>query len=232
MIKNYFKVAFRNLVKNKVYSFINIFGLATGMSVAMLIGLWMYDEISFDKHHENYDRIVQVMQHNLYNGKKETQMSNPAVMAEEIRNNYGSDFTYVLQSSWNSSHILTAGEKKFTKSGSYFEPQVTEMLSLKMLKGTRDGLKEPYSILLSESVAKAYFGDTDPMNKVMRIDNKTDVKVTGVYEDIPYNSTLKNISYLMPWELYLITNDWVKKWKIRGEVISHKPSLRLLPMPI
>lgn len=211
MIKNYFKVALRNLVKNKVYSFINIFGLATGMSVAMLIGLWMYDEISFDKHHENYDRIAQVMQHNLYNGKKETQMSNPAVMAEEIRNTYGSDFTYVLQSSWNSSHILTAGEKKFTKNGSYFEPQVTEMLSLKMLKGTRDGLKEPYSILLSESVAKAYFGDTDPMNKVMRIDNKTDVKVTGVYEDIPYNSTLKNVSYLMPWELYLITNDWVKK---------------------
>ena len=211
MIKNYFKIALRNLVKNKVYSFINIFGLATGMSVAMLIGLWIYDEISFDKHHENYAQIAQVMQHNLYNGKKETQMSNPAVMAEEIRNNYGSDFKYVLQSSWNSSHILTAGEKKFTKNGSYFEPQVTEMLSLKMLKGTRNGLKEPYSILLSESVAKAYFGDTDPMDKVMRIDNKTDVKVTGVYEDLPHNSTLKNVSYLMPWELYLITNDWIKK---------------------
>ncbi|GGD61202.1 ABC transporter permease [Emticicia aquatilis] len=181
------------------------------MAVAMLIGLWIYDELTFDKNHENYDRIAQVMQHNLYNGKRETQMSNPAVMAEEIRNNYGSDFKYVLQSSWNSSHILTAGEKKFTKSGSYFEPQVTEMLSLKMLKGTRDGLKEPYSILLSESVAKAYFGDADPMDKIMKIDNKTDVKVTGVYEDLPHNSTLKDVSYLMPWELYLITNDWIKK---------------------
>lgn len=211
MIKNYFKVAFRNLVKNKVYSFINILGLATGMAVAMLIGLWIYDELAFDKNHENYERIAQVKQHQSFNSKKETYNSVPAVLAEEIRNNYGSDFKYVLQSSWNSSHILTVGEKKFTKNGSFFEPQVTEMLSLKMLKGTRAGLKEPYSILLSETVAKAYFGDADPMDKIMRVDNKYDVKVTGVYEDLPNNSTLKDVSYLMPWELYLINNDWIKK---------------------
>lgn len=208
---NYLKVAFRNLIKNKVYSFINIGGLSVGMGVAILIGLWIYDELSYDKYHQNYDRIAQVMQHNLYNGKKETQQSNPAVMAEEIRNNYGSDFKYVLQSSWNSTHILTAGEKKFSKSGSFFEPQVTEMLSLKMLKGTRAGLKEPYSILLSESLAKAYFGDADPLDKLMKIDNKTDVKVTGVYEDLPYNSSLRTVEYLLPWELYLITNPWIKK---------------------
>ncbi|CAH0996229.1 hypothetical protein EMA8858_02360 [Emticicia aquatica] len=211
MIKNYFKIALRNLVKNKVYSFINIFGLATGMAVAILIGLWMYDELTFDQNHENYERIAQVKQHQSFNGKKETYNSMPAVMAEEIRINYGSDFKYVLQSSWNSSHILKVGEKKFTKNGSFFEPQVTEMLSLKMLKGTRAGLKEPYSILLSESVAKTYFGDTDPMDKIIKVDNKYDVKVTGVYEDLPHNSTLKNVSYLMPWELYLITNEWIKK---------------------
>ncbi|WP_435357064.1 ABC transporter permease [Emticicia sp. SJ17W-69] len=211
MLKNYFKIALRNLVKNKVYSFINIFGLATGMAVAMLIGLWIYDEVTFDKNHENYDRIAQVKQHQSFNGKKETYNSVPALMAEEIRLNYGSDFKYVLQSSWNSSHILTVGEKKFTKNGSFFEPQVTEMLSLKMLKGTRAGLKEPYSILLSESVAKAYFGDADPMDKIIKIDNKYDVKVTGVYEDLPYNSSLKDLSYLMPWELYLINNEWIKK---------------------
>lgn len=175
MIKNYFKIALRNLVKNKVYSFINIFGLATGMAVAMLIGLWIYDEVTFDKNHENYDRIAQVKQNQSFNGKKETYNSMPALMAEEIRLNYGSDFKYVLQSSWNSSHILKAGEKKFTKRGSFFEPQVTEMLSLKMLKGTRAGLKEPYSILLSESVAKAYFGDAEPMDKILKIDNKFDV---------------------------------------------------------
>ncbi|MFM9839515.1 MAG: ABC transporter permease [Cyclobacteriaceae bacterium] len=211
MLKNYFKIAFRNLLRQKGYSFINIAGLATGMAVAILIGLWIWDELSYDKYHQNYNRIAQVWQNNIYNGNVQSQMANPYLMAEEIRNNFGSDFKYVLQASWNNSHILTVGEKKFNKDGYYFEPQVTEMLSLKMLKGTRDGLKEPYSILLSESTAKAYFGDTDPMNQLMRINNKHDVKVTGVYEDLPYNTFFRNMNYLLPWDLYIISNEWIKK---------------------
>ncbi|HTJ51311.1 MAG TPA: ABC transporter permease [Cyclobacteriaceae bacterium] len=211
MIKNYFKIAIRNLVKNKGYSFINIMGLATGMAVAILIGLWIWDELSYNKYHKNYDRLAQVWQHNIYNGNVGSQVSNPYLMAEEIRNNFGSDFKYVLQSSWTSTHILTHGEKKFNKEGNYFEPAVTEMLSLNMIHGTRDGLKDPHSILLSESTAKAYFGDADPMNQPMRIDNKQDVKVTGVYEDLPYNSTFREMAYILPWDLYLITNDWIKK---------------------
>jgi ABC-type antimicrobial peptide transport system permease subunit len=211
MIRSYFLIAFRNLLKNKGYSFINIAGLATGMAVAMLIGLWIWDEITFDKYHQNYDRIAQVWQHNIYNGNKGSQTANPYLMAEEIRNNFGGDFKYVLQASWNFTHILTLGEKKFNKDGMYFEPAVTEMLSLNMVKGTREALKDPYSIILSESVAKAYFGDADPMNQVLRIDNKTDVKVTGVYEDLPYNSTFRNVGYFLPWELYLVTNEWIKK---------------------
>src|SRR6478736_5734064 len=134
MIKNYLKIALRNLKKNKVYSFINITGLATGMAVAILIGLWMYDELSYDTYFKNYDRIAQVWQHNTYNGQKSSQTANPYPMAEEIRSKYGSDFKYVLQASWNFSHILTYGDKKLSKAGMYFEPQAPEMLSLKMLK--------------------------------------------------------------------------------------------------
>jgi putative ABC transport system permease protein len=211
MFKNYFKIAFRNLVKQKGYSFINIAGLATGMAVAILIGLWIWDGLMYNTYHPNYHQIAQVWQHNVYNGQKESQVSNPYVMGEEIRNKYGSDFKYVLQSTWNFTRILTVGEKKFNKNGYYFEPGVTEMLSLKMLKGTRDGLKDPYSILLSESLAKTYFGDADPMNQVVRIDNKYDVKVTGVYEDLPYNTFFRNMNYILPWELYLISTEWIKK---------------------
>jgi len=211
MIKSYFKIALRNLLKNPGYSFINIAGLATGMAVALLIGLWIWDELAYDKYHENYGRIAQVWQHNVYNGTKESQVANPYVMAEEIRNNFGSDFKYVLQASWNFTRVLTHGEKKFTKQGFYFEPAVTEMLSLKMLKGTRECLKDPYSIALSASVAQTYFGDTDPMGQTLRLDNEVDVKVTGVYEDLPYNSTFRNMGYIVPWELYLITNKWIKK---------------------
>lgn len=211
MLRSYFKIALRNLIKNKGYSFINIVGLATGMAVALLIGLWIWDELTFNRYHKNYDRIAQVWQHNVYNGVKGSQTANPYVMAEEIRNNFGSDFKYVLQSTWNFGRILTVGEKKFSKSGMYWEPQVIDMLSLRLLKGDPDqALKDPYSIILSESVAKAFFDDTNPLGQTIRINNKNDVKVTGVYEDIPHSSNFRDMSFIMPWDLYIIESDWIK----------------------
>ncbi|HEX8357494.1 MAG TPA: ABC transporter permease, partial [Segetibacter sp.] len=211
MLRNYFKTAWRNLTKNRFTSFINIGGLAIGMSVAILIGLWMVDELSYDKYHKNYERIAQVMQHQNFNGEIATQPANPAVMAEEIRRVYGSNFKYVLQSSWNSTHTLAFGEKILLKQGSFFEPQVAEMLTLTMLRGSRNGLYDMNAILLSQSVAEAYFGKDDPMNKIMKLDNKANVKVTGVYEDLPENTTLSGVQYLLPWDLYLSQNEWIKK---------------------
>jgi putative ABC transport system permease protein len=211
MLRNYFKIAFRNLAKNKGYTFINIAGLATGMAVALLIGLWVWDELTYNRYHKNYDRLAQVWQHNLYNGEKQSQVSNPYVMAEEIRNNFGSDFKYVIQSTWNFGRILTVGDKKFNKSGMYWEPEVIDMFSINLLKGdSATALKDPYSILLSESVAKTFFGDVDPIGQTMRINNKNDVKVTGVYEDLPHSTRLRDMSFIMPWSLYIIESEWIK----------------------
>ena len=210
MLGNYFKIAWRNLVKSKGYSLINIGGLAVGMAVALLIGLWIWDELSYDKYHKNYDTIARVMQHQTFNGEIGTQNSNPAVLSAEIRRRYGSDFKHVIQSSWNFQHTIAVGDKKLLKSGSFFEDGVADMLTLKILIGTKDGLKDPYSIMLSESVAKAFFGDADPINKVMRLDNKTDLKVTAVYEDLPYNTSFRDVSFILPWELYLIREPWIK----------------------
>ncbi len=211
MIKNYFKIAWRNLVKSKGYSAINIGGLAVGMAVAMMIGLWVYDELTFDKYHKNYDRIAQVMQHANFNGKIETQVANPALMGPELRAKFGSDFKYVVQSSWTGGHLLSVGNKNFSKTGIFFEPDAPEMLTLKMLKGTRAGLKDPYSIMLSASVAESIFGKEDPMNKTIKFDRSFDVKVTGVYEDLPDNTSFKQIKIMMPWELWVIQNPWSKE---------------------
>jgi putative ABC transport system permease protein len=211
MIKNYFKIAWRNLVKSKGYSVINIGGLAVGMAVAMLIGLWVYDELTFDKYHKNYDRIAQVMQHANFNGKIETQTANPALMGPELRNKYGSNFKYVVQSSWTGGHLLSVGNKHITKVGNYFEPDAPEMLTLKMLKGTRAGLKDPYSIMLSASAAESIYGKEDPINKVIKLDRTYDVKVTGVYEDLPGNTSFREIKIMMPWGLWEIQNPWAKK---------------------
>ena len=153
MIKSYFKTAWRNLVKSKGYSAINIGGLAVGMAVAMLIGLWVYNELTFNKYHTNYDRIAQVMQHANFNGEVGTQTANPALMGPELRVKYGSNFKYVIQSSWTGGHLLSVGNKHISKVGNFFDPDAPEMLTLKMLKGTRAGLKDPYSIMLSASAA-------------------------------------------------------------------------------
>lgn len=211
MLTNYVKIAWRNIVNNKVYSFINIGGLAVGMAVAMLIGLWIWDELSFNKGHENYDRIAQVMQYQTFNGEINTQGAIPFPMGAELRKSYGSDFKHVIMATWINGHILSVGDKKFSKTGAYMEPQASELLTLTMQKGTRAGLTDPHSIMLSESAAMAYFGTTDPIGKVMKIDNKFDVKVTGVYNDLPFSSTFRELYFIAPWELYFNDENWPEK---------------------
>src|ERR1700761_3113563 len=111
MIKNYFKVAFRNLVGNKLQAFINIAGLSVGMAVAMLIGFWIWDELSFDKYNPGYDRIAQVKQNLSQSGEVNTWTTVPYPLAGELRQKYGSDFKYVVLSTGASDHILSLDQK-------------------------------------------------------------------------------------------------------------------------
>ncbi len=209
MIKNYFKIAWRNLIKNKAHSFINIVGLSVGMAVAIMIGLWIYDEVSYDKDNPNYDHIAQVIQNVSNNGEVQTWTNVPYPLADELRKSYGSNFKYVVMSAGTGNHILTIGDKKLTEWGSYFEPQAPELLGLKMIEGSRNSLNDPSAILLSASTAKAYFGDADPIDKVLKIDNRDNVKVTGVYQDLPDNSTFSGYAFLATWQTYL-HNSWIK----------------------
>ncbi len=211
MVRNYFKIARRNLSRNKGYSAINIIGLSVGMAVAMLIGLWVWDELSYDKYHANYDRIARVMQHHTFNGTTTTTPATPLPLRAALQNEYASDFSHIALSSWTEEYILAYGPNKFTKQGSYVEPAYPRMLSLRMLSGTQDGLNNPTSILLSESVAKALFDETDPLNKLVKVNNKHYVKVTGVYEDLPYNTEFRDVSFLLPWEQFVAEEEWVKR---------------------
>jgi putative ABC transport system permease protein len=210
MLRNYFKTAFRNLLRNKMHSFINIAGLSAGMAVAILIGLWIWDELSYDKYHKNYDRIAKVMQHVTNNGEVQTWSNVPYPLGDELRKNYGSDFKEILLAGSNSPHMLTYEDKKFTKGGFFIQPQAPEVFSLEMLKGSRDGLKDPSSILLSQSLAKAYFGEEDPMGKIMTIDKKFVAKVTGVYKDLPANTSLTAIEFMAAWDLFYNNEPWFK----------------------
>ncbi|HVW12623.1 MAG TPA: ABC transporter permease [Mucilaginibacter sp.] len=222
MIKNYLTIAWRNLINNKISSIINIGGLAVGMAVAVLIGLWLYSELSFDKSFPNHDRIAQVMQNQWINNETDTWNSQAYPLGPMLRAQYGSDFKHVIMSSWTSDHILSYGDKNLKESGNYMEPGITDMLSLTMLEGNRNGLNDPASILLSRTTARAIFGDTDPMGRIIKIDhnNNLTVKVTGVYEDLPENSSFGDLTFISPWQLLVkdqhydtrFHNPWGASW--------------------
>ncbi len=211
MFRNYLKVALRNFSRNKVFSFINVAGLSVGMAVALLIGLWIKDELSFNKEFENYNQIAEVMQSQTFNGETGSQQSLPFPIGDELKKDYGSDFKYISMSSWNGDHILATGEKKITIGGAYMEPSITEMMNLKMLKGTHAGLNDPHSILISDETANILFGKTDPMGQLIKIDNDQSVKVTGVYENLPYNSDFGNTKFIGSWKLYIDNMHWTFK---------------------
>ena len=208
MLQNYLKIALRNLVKNKVYSFINIAGLAVGMAVAMLIGLWMIDELSANKHHKNYDSIYQVMMHQSFDGHRGSQTALPYPMGEELQTKYP-DFKAVAMCDWGSGHSLVVGNQKFNKFGHYLGEQGVDMFSLDIVKGDKNPLKDPTSIVLTEELATTLFGSQDPIGKVLKMDNVIDLKVTAVVAKQPKNATLE-FDYLLPWNLQIKVLDYLK----------------------
>src|SRR4051812_5528593 len=210
MLTNYLKIAWRNLIKSKAYSLINILGLATGMAVALLIALWIWDELTFDTYHTNHAKLAQVMTTQTFNGETGTGQAVAMPLGNELRTKYASDFKNVSMASWNFGHILAVGDKKISKEGMWVEPNFPTMFSLKMLKGSINGLADPSSILLNESVAKALFGNADPINKTVKLDNKENYTVAGVYEDLPHNTTLYATTILLSWEKYITTEEWMK----------------------
>jgi putative ABC transport system permease protein len=211
MLQSYIKIAFRNLTKNRTYSAINIVGLSVGMTTAILIGLWMWDELSYNKYHQHYDRLARVMQHQTYNGATSTSPATPLPMRTALQNEHASEFTYIASSSWTEDHILASGETKISRKGNCVEPDFPLMMSLRIINGTATGLNNPSSILLSESVAKALFGEEDPINKTIKVDNKKYFKVTGIYEDLPYGTEFHDVSFLLPWKYFLEEESWVKR---------------------
>jgi putative ABC transport system permease protein len=211
MLRNYFKIAFRNLVNNKGYSAINIGGLAAGMAVAMLIGLWIYDELSFDRHFEHYGRIGKVMQQQTVDGETSTSNAIPIPLAKAIKNEYAGYFEKVTLSHSTGERILTYGSNKFVRSGNYVEPEFPGMLPMKIVNGSGNGLKDPSTILLSKSVAKTLFGTSDPINKIVRVDNKTNVTVAGIFEDFPRNSEFNEVTFLLPWKQFEADQEWVRR---------------------
>jgi ABC-type antimicrobial peptide transport system permease subunit len=200
------KTAWRNLVKEKRHAITNIIGLSLGMAVAILIGLWMHDELSFNKNFKNYDHIAQVYQNLDNNGERVTWFNQPFPLANELRTNYGSDFKHIVMgANWNT-HLLTIGNKKVKLSGGFFEKEMPQMFTLHMVAGSRD-MSDLSSLLISEAAAKACFGNANAIGQIVKIDEMPPLKVTGVYKDFPVNCTLSGLNFVGNWEFNYNTYD-------------------------
>ncbi|PWV50817.1 ABC transporter permease [Chitinophaga sp. S165] len=209
MLKTYFKIAWRNLWINKGLSFINIFGLATGMAFTMLIGLWIKYEMSFDSFHKNGDRIALIQKNILFNNNKSTQEATQLPLYDELKNNYP-EVKGATRMSWNESHSLVVGNSKFNKNGRYVDPDFLGMFSFPLLKGNiATVLTDPNSIVLTESLASTLFGREDPIGKTIKLDNQHIVLVTGVVQNAPKNSTI-DFDFLAPYQFLINESEWIR----------------------
>ncbi len=210
MFKNYLKIAWRNLTKNKGYTIINVGGLALGMAVALIIGLWIMDELSHNSYFSNKNRIAQVFQSQTFNGETGTGPAIPRPLEMAFRESYMDNFKHMVMSSWTTPQYLKYKETSISREGNFTQREAPEMLDLNILKGEMDGIREINSIMLSESTAKALFGNEDPIGKAIEVNSQYDMMVTAVYEDIPFNTSFNDTHFLMPWDKYVSINEWIK----------------------
>ncbi|WP_179005571.1 ABC transporter permease [Winogradskyella forsetii] len=210
MLKNYFKIAFRNLIKNKVYSFINISGLAIGMAATILIGLWIADELSFNNHFENRGTIAQVFQSQTINNDIGTGPAIPRPLEFALRQDYPDNFKHIIMTSWEQPRYLKFGETNIYRTGNAMQEGAPDMLNLDIIAGEKNGLKEKNSIMLSVSTAKSLFGNQTALGKIVKVNNEDDLAVTAIYRDIPANNSFSDMKYIIPWKHYVTTQPWLE----------------------
>ncbi|WP_293312771.1 ABC transporter permease [Pedobacter sp. UBA5917] len=210
MFKLNLKIALRNLWKNKGFSLINIGGLAIGLASCMVLLLYVTYEWSYDKQFTNHEKTY-VMYHNSEaSGKIFSWAWTPAVMADEVREKIPG-VAYSSHSSYPSNYLVTYGEKKFKDKGVYTDPSFFKILDHKFIKGNPDKvLKEVNSIVLTKSFAEKLFGNEDPINKTVKLDNADVLKVEAVIEDVPANNSIK-FEYLLPWALFEKREPWARE---------------------
>ena len=209
MLRNYLLITFRNLVKNGFYSFINIAGLAIGIACSILILLWVADETSFDNFHPKRDRLYQVWVNAHFDNQVNSWTSLPLPTYEELKT-ADANIARALVIDWGGDHLLTVSEeKRMNKRGYNVSEEFLEMFQFPLIAGNAEQvLDDAANIVITESAAKALFGNEDPMGKTIRVDNGTELKVAGILKDIPTNSSFQ-FDFLLPYKYWRSTNPWV-----------------------
>lgn len=211
MLKNFFKVAWRNMLRSKGFTLINITGLIVGMASAILILLWIQNEVSYDQFHEKKDRIYEAWNRASFSGELNCWNTTPKVLARTLEKDLP-EVEAAVRVDWGSNFLFSIGDKRITVQGSMVDSNFLQVFSFPLLKGDPSQvLKDMHSIVLTEKLAKKLYGNEDPMGKVIKIDNKENFTVTGILKDLP-NNTRFSFEYLMPWSYLRFTGEDDQYW--------------------
>ncbi|GAB3641510.1 ABC transporter permease [Spirosoma arcticum] len=217
MLRSYFKITWRNLIRNKAFSAINILGLALGMASSLLIFLWIQDELNVDNYHANGPQLYNVMQRQLYDGKAEAGRFTPGVLPDELKKQFPEILYAAGYTGWEAQMTFAVGDKINKEAGHWAGADWFKMFSIPLLAGTpATALNSPTSMAISRKVADFYFGNpVAALGKSIRIDNKGDYQVTAVFENLPENSS-DTYDFLINWTDCLNRNPWMKQWDNNG----------------
>ncbi|MGC3945584.1 MAG: ABC transporter permease [Chryseolinea sp.] len=212
MFKSYFVIGWRNLVRNKAFSLINISGLALGMACSLIITLWVLDEKGMDAFHENNDDLFVVFHRGYHDGLIDGGYANPAPLAEEIKVVYPE---VKEASALGLSQLIAfeANDKTMKQMGSFAGPEFFSVFSFPLLAGTKESaLKTTSDIAISRKMAQDFFGSAEAAyGKSIRYQNRKDLRISAVFEDLPSNTSMK-FDCLINWQTFMDENAWAKNW--------------------
>lgn len=198
MLKNFFRIAWRNMLRSKGFSAINILGLVVGMASAILILLWIQNEVSYDNFHEKKDRIYEAWNRAAFSGEMNCWNTTPQVLARTVEKDFP-EVEQAVRVDWGSNFLFTVGDKKLTVEGKMVDSNFLQVFTFPLIKGQpAQVLQDMHSIVLTQKLASNLFGKEDPMGKIIRIENKDNFTVTGILKDLPINTRFQ-FEYLIPW---------------------------------
>ena len=217
MFSNYLKTTFRNLWKNKGYTFLNIFGLAIGITCAALIFLWIEDEVNYNDYFSNKENLYKIKDHQTYDGTTFTFDATPGPLAAGIKNEIPG-IKRTARTTWGDQALVSLGEKNIYQQGLFVDSSFLSMFQLEFTKGNAENsFSQLHSIVISEKMADKFFNSTDVLGKTLKLDNNHDYVIGGVFKDLPENVSFA-FTWLAPFKIFESKNDWLARWGNNGVV--------------
>ena len=216
MFQNFIKITFRNLLKYKTFSIVNLLGLSVGLTCFMLIALWIKDETSYDQFHEYGNRIHRVMMNiHFSNGSIETQEGATGLLSQALKEEVP-EITYASTMDYWTNTLVSYQNQSLKEDGRYVGTDFLKMFSFPLVKGNKEtALSAPNSIVISQRLADKIFPGIEPLGKVVKIADQTEHQVTGVMENLPSN-TIFDFEFLLPMDEFLKRNAWARDWNNNG----------------